>query len=51
VDSHPRNWAALHGHAVEFHLRNARAWADATTGLDLATQVDPDFVPGPAALT
>ncbi|WSQ13397.1 ATP-binding protein [Streptomyces sp. NBC_01231] len=50
VDSHPRDWAALHGHAVEFHLRNARAWADATTGLDLATQVDPDFVPGPAAL-
>ncbi|MEU0075775.1 ATP-binding protein [Streptomyces sp. NPDC006332] len=50
VDSHPRNWAALHAHAVEFHLRNARAWANGTTGLDLAAQVDPDFVPGPAAL-
>ncbi|WP_020135593.1 ATP-binding protein [Streptomyces sp. 351MFTsu5.1] len=50
VDAHPRDWAALHGHAVEFHLRNARAWANAATGLDLASQVDPDFVPGPASL-
>ncbi|GAA4319020.1 hypothetical protein GCM10023086_42730 [Streptomyces venetus] len=50
VDSRPRDWARLHRHAVEFHLRNARAWADARTGEDLAAQVDPDFVPGPAAL-
>ncbi|MFF7449031.1 MULTISPECIES: ATP-binding protein [unclassified Streptomyces] len=47
VDACPRDWAALHAHAVEFHLRNARAWA----GEDLASQVDPDFVPGPASLT
>ncbi|KKD09956.1 ATP-binding protein [Streptomyces sp. WM6386] len=46
VDSRPRDWTALHRHAVEFHLRNARAWA----GEDLASQVDPDFVPGPASL-
>ncbi|MFD3496683.1 ATP-binding protein [Streptomyces sp. NPDC058676] len=51
VDAHPRDWATHHRHAVEFHLRNARAWADQATGLDLAAQVDPDFVPGPAALT
>lgn len=50
VDSHPRDWDRLHRHAVEFHLRNARAWADARTGENLAAQVDPDFVPGPAAL-
>ncbi|WP_217239176.1 ATP-binding protein [Streptomyces sp. AC555_RSS877] len=50
VDAHPRDWATHHRHAVEFHLRNARAWADKATGLDLAAQVDPDFVPGPAAL-
>ncbi|MFI1567461.1 ATP-binding protein [Streptomyces sp. NPDC020490] len=50
VDSHVRDWPALHRHAVDFHLRNARAWADKATGLDLARQVDPDFVPGPAAL-
>jgi CO dehydrogenase maturation factor len=50
VDSHPRDWSALHRHAVEFHLRNARSWANEATGLDLAAQVDPDFVPGPAPL-
>ncbi|MFF5985243.1 ATP-binding protein [Streptomyces olindensis] len=46
VDSHPRDWTRLHRHAVEFHLRNARAWADARTGEDLAAQIDPDYVPG-----
>ncbi|GGL79548.1 ATP-binding protein [Streptomyces fumigatiscleroticus] len=51
VDAHPKDWPALHRHAVEFHLRNARAWANAATGRDLAAQVDPDFVPGPPALT
>ncbi|MFF0089659.1 ATP-binding protein [Streptomyces canus] len=50
VDSQPRDWAQLHRHAVEFHLRNARSWANDATGLDLAAQVDPDFVPGPASL-
>ncbi|GAB2850167.1 hypothetical protein GCM10027074_16110 [Streptomyces deserti] len=50
VDTHPRDWERLHRHAVEFHLRNARSWADARTGRNLADQVDPDFVPGPAAL-
>ena len=47
VDTHLRDWPTLHRHAVEFHLRNARAWADEATGLDLAAQVDPDYVPGP----
>ncbi|SEE76688.1 CO dehydrogenase maturation factor [Streptomyces sp. 3213] len=51
VDSCPRDWPTLHRHAVEFHLRNARAWADHATGLDLAAQVDPGYVPGPPALT
>ncbi|WP_030245963.1 MULTISPECIES: ATP-binding protein [unclassified Streptomyces] len=49
VDSHVRDWEQLHRHAVEFHLRNARAWGDARTGGDLAAQVDPGYVPGPAA--
>lgn len=47
VDAHPRDWAAQHRHAVEFHLRNARSWANEATGLDLTAQIDPDFVPGP----
>lgn len=36
--------------AVEFHLRNATAWANEATGQNLADQVDPDFRHGPAAL-
>ncbi|MFF7765540.1 ATP-binding protein [Streptomyces massasporeus] len=51
VDSHPRDWDRLHRHAVEFHLRNVRAWADARTGEDLAGQVDPGYVPGGPATT
>ncbi|MDO0910287.1 ATP-binding protein [Streptomyces sp. DT2A-34] len=49
VDAHPKDWPTIHRHAVEFHLRNARAWADDRTGHDVASQVDPEFVPGPAA--
>jgi CO dehydrogenase maturation factor len=40
LDGTERDWAAYQQLAVEFHLRNARAWA----GEDLAAQVDPDFV-------
>ncbi|MEV0299193.1 ATP-binding protein [Nocardia sp. NPDC050710] len=43
LDAATRDWAAYQRQAVEFHLRNARAWA----GEDLAEQVDPDFVPDP----
>jgi CO dehydrogenase maturation factor len=50
VDARPKDWAAFQRHAVEFHLRNATAWADKATGQDLATQVDPDFRHGPAAV-
>ncbi|GAV41254.1 ATP-binding protein [Streptomyces acidiscabies] len=46
VDARPKDWPALHRHAVDFHLRNARAWANTATGLDLAAQVDPEYVPG-----
>ncbi|MEV6055081.1 adenylyl-sulfate kinase [Streptomyces sp. NPDC052107] len=51
VDARPKDWAAFQKHAVEFHLRNAAAWANEATGQDLAAQVDPDFHHGPAALT
>ncbi|MBD0843743.1 adenylyl-sulfate kinase [Streptomyces sp. TRM68416] len=50
VDARPKDWAAFQRHAVEFHLRNAAAWANEATGEDLAAQVDPDFRHGPAAL-
>lgn len=50
VDSVQRDWVRYHRQAVEFHLRNARSWGNDRTGQDLAAQVDPEFVPGPAAL-
>jgi CO dehydrogenase maturation factor len=45
-----RDWEAYHRNTVRFHLRNAHAWANRSVGTDLADQIDPDFVPGPAAL-
>jgi CO dehydrogenase maturation factor len=50
VDGATKDWGAYLRQAVEFHLRNAAAWANDRTGCDLADQVDPDFVHGPAAL-
>jgi CO dehydrogenase maturation factor len=50
VDATRKDWPAFTRQAVEFHLRNAHAWANARTGEDLAAQVDPEFVLGPAAL-
>ena len=47
MDDTPRDWQTLHRHAVDFHLRNARTWANTATGVDLTTQVDPDYLPGP----
>ncbi|MQY14955.1 hypothetical protein SRB5_51310 [Streptomyces sp. RB5] len=39
-----RNWARYQQQMVHFHLRNAESWANARTGVDLATQIDPGFV-------
>jgi CO dehydrogenase maturation factor len=50
VDARSKDWATFQRHAVEFHLRNAAAWADQATGIDLSAQVDPGFQHGPAAL-
>jgi CO dehydrogenase maturation factor len=49
VDSCARDWPRYTAQAVEFHLRNATAWANDRVGEDLAAQIDPQFVPGPAA--
>jgi CO dehydrogenase maturation factor len=46
LDGTVKDWPRYQRQAVEFHLRNAAAWA----GKELADQVDPDFVIGPAAL-
>ncbi|MGC9665267.1 ATP-binding protein [Planosporangium sp. 12N6] len=49
LDSCGKDWARYLSQAVEFHLRNAAAWANDRVGEDLAGQVDPQFVLGPAA--
>ena len=51
LDAQQRDWAAYHRGTVEFHLRNAAAWGNRAVGADLAAQVDPDFVPGPGAVS
>jgi CO dehydrogenase maturation factor len=45
VDVRVKDWAAYQRTAVEFHLRNASAWASRAVGEDLSAQVDPEFVP------
>ncbi len=50
VDSVEQDWATFQRQAVEFHLRNAGAWANDRAGHDLSEQVDPDFKHGPGAL-
>jgi CO dehydrogenase maturation factor len=35
----------------EMHLRNARTWANAAVGMDLANQIDPDFRFGPEVVS
>jgi CO dehydrogenase maturation factor len=51
VDDQRKDWEKFTRQAIEFHVKNARAWANAAIGEDLEAQVDPDFVLGPASLT
>jgi CO dehydrogenase maturation factor len=50
LDAQPRDWARYTRQAAEFHRKNARAWASAAVGEDLAGQIDPEFTLGPPAL-
>lgn len=50
VDRQTKDWSRFQRQAIDFHLRNARAWANKAAGADLATQIDPDFEHGPRAL-
>jgi CO dehydrogenase maturation factor len=45
-----RDWAKFSRQAAEFHVKNARSWANRAVGEDLVAQIDPDFVLGPEAL-
>lgn len=51
VDTTVRDWDRYTRQAIEFHLRNATAWANDRTGEDLAGQIDPEFILDPAALS
>ncbi|QUX30297.1 ATP-binding protein [Nocardiopsis akebiae] len=51
ADAAPKDWERFTRQSAEFHLRNARAWGNEAKGADLAAQVDPGFLMGPAALT
>lgn len=50
VDGCVKDWPRYTRQAVEFHLRNANAWASERAGEDLAGQIDPDFVLNPGAV-
>ncbi|WP_030171039.1 ATP-binding protein [Spirillospora albida] len=43
VDARAKDWGKFHRQAVEFHVKNARSWANRATGADLERQVDPAF--------
>ncbi|WP_336212421.1 ATP-binding protein [Nonomuraea sp. LPB2021202275-12-8] len=47
VDEQVKDWERFGRQTAEFHLRNAHAWANSKTGVDLTAQVDPEFVYGP----
>jgi CO dehydrogenase maturation factor len=50
VDARQKDWARFQQQAVDFHRRNAHAWANKAAGTDLTEQIDPDFEHGPRAL-
>ena len=50
ADAQAKDWARFTRQAAEFHLKNARAWANAATRTDLSGQVDPGFALSSAAL-
>ncbi|MET0235744.1 MAG: ATP-binding protein [Kibdelosporangium sp.] len=50
VDTTGKDWARYQRQAVQFHLRNAHAWANERTGRDLAGQIDPEFTLGAVPL-
>ena len=51
VDGRAKDWPKFTRQAIEFHTKNARAWANAALGLDLETQIDPGFVLGETSMS
>ncbi|MET0135480.1 MAG: ATP-binding protein [Kibdelosporangium sp.] len=50
VDATGKDWAKYQRQAAEFHVRNARAWANERAGRDLTDQIDPEFTLGAVPL-
>lgn len=46
VDARSKDWARFQRQAMEFHVKNARSWANRAIGEDLELQIDPDFTMG-----
>ncbi len=43
IDNVIKDWKKFYVQTVEFHIKNAQSWANATTGEDLTKQIDPEF--------
>lgn len=43
LESLDKDWDAYQRQAINFHLRNARSWANAALGADLTHQIDDNF--------
>ena len=43
IDLQEKNWDRFYKLAIEFHKKNAESWANESIGIDLATQIDPNF--------
>ncbi len=50
VDTTDRDWDRFVTQMHDIHLRNATAWANDATGVDLAGQIDPEFRPAPGLI-
>lgn len=46
VDARPKDWDKFARQGAEFHIKNARSWANRAVGEDLTRQIDPTFAMG-----
>ena len=43
IDNQKKDWHKFYRQAVEFHIKNAKSWANIASGKDLTQQIDPAF--------
>jgi CO dehydrogenase maturation factor len=43
INSQKKDWHKFYNQAFEFHIKNAKSWANASSGKDLTKQIDPTF--------